>query len=45
MIFDRDTRVENDPGRAQRELLDPIVFASSGGRGDRALAVRALLGK
>ena len=43
MIFDSHTRVENDPDSAQRELLDPIVFKTSQGRGDRALAVRAIM--
>jgi para-nitrobenzyl esterase len=45
MIFDSDTRIEHDPGKAQRLLLDPIVFPTSGGRGDKALAVRALLSR
>ena len=38
MIFDTHTRQENDPTRAQRVLMDEIVFKTSGGRGDRALA-------
>lgn len=38
MIFDSSTRVERDPGSAQRRLMDEIVFTTPGGRGDRALA-------
>jgi para-nitrobenzyl esterase len=45
MIFDSTTRIESDPGKAQRLVLDPIVFPTSGGRGDKALAVRALLSR
>ncbi len=39
MIFDSTTRLEYDPGGAQRRLMDEIVFRdSTGGRGDQALA-------
>jgi para-nitrobenzyl esterase len=43
MLFDSNTRVVRDPDAAQRQLLEPIVFRTSAGRGDRALAVRSLI--